>query len=216
MSKISSIKPQKRPNRFNIFLDDKFAFGVNADLIVEENLKVGKDLDEKTINRIIKKEDFTKLFDSSLKYLGIRTRSEKELWQYLAKKISRIQNIKFHEASQSLIIPRIVKKLKSIGYLDDLEFAKWLIASRNRQAKGSRIIKIELIKKGIAPQIIEKLISELPQQKDQAKKALEKKIKLWQKLPRQKFKEKVYRYLASRGFDWEDIKEAFAFFTKSG
>jgi len=216
VSKISSIKPQKRPNRFNIFLDDKFAFGVNADLIVEENLKVGKDLDEKTINRIIKKEDFTKLFDSSLKYLGIRTRSEKELWQYLAKKISRIQNIKFHEASQSLIIPRIVKKLKSIGYLDDLEFAKWLIASRNRQAKGSRIIKIELIKKGIAPQIIEKLISELPQQKDQAKKALEKKIKLWQKLPRQKFKEKVYRYLASRGFDWEDIKEAFAFFTKSG
>ena len=216
MSKISSIKPQKRPNRFNIFLDDKFAFGVNADLIVEENLKVGKDLDEKTINRIIKKEDFTKLFDSSLKYLGIRTRSEKELWQYLAKKISRIQNIKFHEASQSLIIPRIVKKLKSIGYLDDLEFAKWLIASRNRQAKGSRIIKIELIKKGIAPEIIEKLTNNLPSQKDQAKKALEKKIKLWQKLPRQKFKEKVYRYLASRGFDWEDIKEAFAFFTKSG
>lgn len=215
MSKISSIKPQRRPNRLNIYLDDKFAFGVNADLLIEENLTVGKELDEKTINKIIKREDFAKLLDSSLKYLSIRNRSEKELKDYLSKKISQKQNIKFTEATQSLIISKIVKKLKKFGYLNDLEFARWLTSSRIRQAKGPRAIKLELIKKGIDAQIIEKVVSLLPSQQKQAKKALARKIKLWQVLPRQKIKEKAYRYLASKGFEWDDIKRAFAFFEKS-
>lgn len=215
MPKITSIKPQKRPNRYNIFLDEKFAFGVSAQTLLEENLKTGKILDIESIKKIIKKEDFAKLFDSTLKYLGVRIRSEKELRDYLTLKIAKSLNVKFAEAAQSLLITAILKKLKDIGYLNDLEFAKWLILSRSRQAKGPRFIKIELTKKGVSAEIIEKLTSKLPDQKQQAKKALQKKIKIWAKLPPEKFKQKAYRFLLSKGFDWEDVKHAFAFFAKN-
>lgn len=216
MSLVTSVEPQKkRKDRFNIFLDGQFAFGVSLDSLLANNLKAGKNLNEEEILRIIAKEELAKLTDAALHFLSYRMRSEKEVTDYLVKKISKKENISYKNAKESILPNQVIVKLKKYKYLNDIEFAKWFVASRIKsKPKGLALLKIELLKKGIAREIIEKILSKNINQKDLAQKAIEKKLKNWQKLPPAEFKKKLYSYLASRGFDWETIKETFAFLAK--
>lgn len=50
ITKISTQK--KNTERFNIFLDDKYAFSVDADVLVKFELKKGKELDDLDIIEI--------------------------------------------------------------------------------------------------------------------------------------------------------------------
>lgn len=214
MPKITAISPQKKKSsRFNIFLDEKFAFGIEGETLLSNNLKVGKILQEEDIAKILKKEQGAKLLDLATNFLSFRPRSEKEVRDYLIKKISTRENIKFSQARESPLVDQVISKLKKYKYLNDLEFAKWLVASRTTsRPKGHTLIKLELRKKGISQEIID-LIPTVDQTV-LAKIAVEKKIPRWQNLPVLEFKKKFYQYLASRGFDFDTIGKTFAFFSK--
>jgi len=213
---ITAIEPQKRKKgRFNIFLDDKFAFGISSFTLLEHNLKVGKALGADEIETITKKEELAKLLELATNYLSYRPRSEKEVIDYLVKKIASRENIKFNQAKESALIPLAVKKLKKYKYLDDNAFAKWWLESRLRsRPKSLRQIKIELKQKGIESETLESISPQSLNEVEIAKKALAKKVKRWQTLSPIDFKKKVYQYLLSRGFDYETVREVFAFFNK--
>ena len=215
MPLVTKISPQRRRDRYNVFLDEKFAFGVSAETLLTEGLKVGQKLDKEQLDKIIKKEDFAKLFDASLRILSSRPRSEAEIKAYLARKIAKGQNIKFAQAAESIYIAKITEKLRKLKYIDDFEFAKWWTDARVKQAKGPRLIKAELMQKGVDRQLIDNVISSDVSQKALAQKAIEKKIQTWKNLPNDQYRRKVYTYLVSRGFDWETIKDLFAFLQKN-
>src|SRR3989344_8302628 len=102
MSQITAIEPQKkRQDRFNIFLDGHFGFALEQTIILKNNLKPGLNLDEFQIQSLIKEDQSGKLLDLALKFLSSRPHSEKEIKDYLAKKISQKENIKFNEAKES-------------------------------------------------------------------------------------------------------------------
>ena len=210
MPQISAIEPQKRnKDRFNVFLDGHFAFGIDASTLFENQLKVGKVLKEEEIPKILQKEELSKLMDRVLHFLSYRPRSEKEITDYLIKKIAAKENIKYHQAKDSPLIAQVIEKLKRYKYINDLEFAKWFISSRIKsKPKGVRLLKLELFRKGISKDIVEKVLSKNLNQNELAKKAIEKKIKKWQKLPDLELKKKLYSHLSSRGFDFETIKQA--------
>jgi len=212
---ISAIEPQrKRKNRFNIYLDGHFAFGIDENTLVKNHLKVNQHLSEDQIEKIIKENVLIKLQDSALKFLSYRPRSEKEVSDYLVGKIAKQENIKYSQAKESPQIEPIISKFKKYKYLDDRQFAKWWITSRKIRPKGLQIVKWELKKKGITDDIIKKVAEYIPDQKKLAQRAIAKKIKLWQKLPPLNRKKKIYQFLASRGFDFDTIKEVFAHFAK--
>ncbi|MBI2599255.1 RecX family transcriptional regulator [Candidatus Curtissbacteria bacterium] len=216
MPTVTAIEPQKRKEkRFNIFLDGKFAFGASDLVLLEEGLKVGKIIKAEEVAKIIQKEQGTKLLDLATNFLSFRSRSEKEVRDYLIKKISSRENIKFTLASQSPLVSIVIAKLKKYQYLDDLQFARWFLASRLRsRPKGLSLIKLELKKKGISQDIIDSVFDRPYKESDLAKKAIEKRIARWHSLPDLEFKKKFYQYLAARGFSYDTIKETFAFFTK--
>lgn len=215
MPQITSITKQKRNERFNIFLDEKFVFSISSYALVKNNLKVGSVLEQGQIDDIQSKENLSGLTDLAVKYLSFRPRSEKETKDYLAKKIAQKNEIKYSIASQSPLIASIVKKLKKNKYLDDYEFALWFLKSRIKSKPRSlAVIKAELRTKGISSEIIEKIITYAPSDLDQAKNVLSKKAIRWQKLAEADFKRKAYTYLSSKGFDYETIKDAVAFFHK--
>lgn len=215
MPTITAITPQKKSGRFNLFLDGNFAFGIESETLLSTNLKVGKIISAEAITEIVKKEQGTKLLDLATNFLSYRPRSEKEVKDYLTKKIAQKENIKFALAAQSPMIGQTIAKLKRYKYLDDREFAKWFVTSRtSSHPKGSMVIRLELKRKGIADDLITKTLSGLLNETDLAKKAVEKKVKRWANLPPMDFKKKFYVYLASRGFDYETIKDTFAFFKK--
>ena len=213
MPQITKITPQKNQDRYNVYIDNQFAFGVDKIIFVEKGLKEGKEISRKDIDEIIKKDKIAKFLDLANAFLSMRPRSEGELKEYLAKKISKTEQVKFYEAAKSPIIAKVLAVLKKYGYIDDKSFTKWYVSSRLKtNQKSVRMIKYELKKKGISGEILEKLDFSVSQDRKSAINAVQKKIERWQKLTPLEFKKKFFSYLLLRGFDYETINETFAFF----
>lgn len=216
MPQITAISPQKKKERFNIFINDKFAFGANLETILNYNLKIGTVLSQAKILEITAGERLSKLMDLATNYLSYRPRSVKEVQNYLAAKIAKIEGIKFSQAKESSQITSIIAKLKRYNFLDDREFAAWFVKSRIKsQPKSMTYIKMELRAKGISSDIIEKVLAGPYSEVKLAKRAIVKKLKIWQKLSPNDFKKKLYSYLAPRGFSYETIKVVFANLAKN-
>ena len=56
MPQITKITPQKNQDRYNVYIDNQFAFGVDKIIFVEKGLKEGKEISRKDIDEIIKKD----------------------------------------------------------------------------------------------------------------------------------------------------------------
>ncbi len=143
-----------------------------------------------------------KFYNKALKFLSYRPRSEKEMVDKLLRK----------KAPQE-IINKIIKKLKEYKFIDDKEFVKWWIQQRtNYKPRSLRLIKMELGQKGIVKDVIEETINELELTVDDlssAKKLIEKRLHKYTNLPREEKFQKVARYLSSKGFNYDIIKEIF-------
>ncbi|OGD97516.1 hypothetical protein A3A49_02990 [Candidatus Curtissbacteria bacterium RIFCSPLOWO2_01_FULL_38_11b] len=212
MPQVTSVEPQKkRKDRLNIFLDGAYAFSLDTPTVLKNNIKTGKQLSQKEIQVLLKENETAKLVDLALNYLSFRPRSQKEIQDYLVKKIAQRENIKFAKAKESKLIGKCIEKLTKYKYIDDVEFAKWWTESRSKaNPKGARLIKLELLRKGIDKDVIDEILEKNLNQKELAYKAIQKKLKSWQQLPKVEFKNKAYRYLASRGFEFDEIRQTVA------
>lgn len=180
--KITKLAYQKKdPNRVNIYVDDKFAVGLDANDIIKLGLYKGQEISQQELNKIIGESDFGKKLNAALNFLSFRPRSEFEIRQFFRRK-------KFTDAEP------VIEKLKLLGQINDAEFAKWYIDQRQTfRPKGRRAIEIELRRKGITVKI----------KSDEV--ALAKRALL--KFRGEKTKERQQHFLASRGFDWDTIEK---------
>lgn len=147
-------------------------------------------------------DNFEKFYNASLRYLSFRPRSEKEIRDYLAKK-----------KAESSVNEKIVSKLKVHKFLNDEDFAKWWIEQRTiLKPRAWKVIQYELKQKGISEEIVESQISNLQFQKpndlESANKLIQRKILRYRHLPKQEIYQKLGRFLASKGFDWNTIKKS--------
>lgn len=198
--KITAIKQQKRTSRVNVFLDDKFAFGLSKKTLVDFGLFVGKEITEKEIDEILEKDQRVKALEKSFRWLGMRPRSQKEL-------VKKLKEKGFAEK----IIQKTLKKLKEFGYLDDEKFARAWSEMRKLSGKGKFVIQRELKEKGIDEETIKKILEEYKEE-DEFERVLElakKKIKTYKNLKPFEQKQKLARFLASRGFSWTIINEVW-------
>ena len=83
--KITSITTQKRPGRFNVFLDGNYAFSVSEDVLIKFQLSKGKELDSADLEEIFQADALSKALNKALDYLSYSLRTEKETRQKLAK-----------------------------------------------------------------------------------------------------------------------------------
>ncbi len=146
-------------------------------------------------------ETIENLLNKSFKFLSYRPRSEKEVRDYLLKK-----------KADDLTLEKIIKRLKEHNFINDSNFTKWWIEQRTKfRPKAVRIIKLELLRKGIAKDLIEEILQdktvETETDLDKARKLAIKRIERYKNEEPQKKYEKMVRFLASKGFDWDTIKE---------
>jgi len=195
---ITSITQQKNKNRVNVYLDDKFGFGIDLDNFVLLHLKVNQELTQEEVEKIVKKAEYQKTLDKLYRFVMVRPRSEKEVTDYFRRK-------KVH----SSLFDKLLSKLKSLDLLDDLKFAKWWVDQRQSfKPKPKRIIKIELTKKGIIKEIIDNVLGET--EFDESKMAhdlLTRKAYKWKGLEPREAKQKKSQYLAGKGFSWDVIEK---------
>jgi regulatory protein len=146
-------------------------------------------------------DDFEKFYKAAIRFLSFRPRSEKELRDYLTKK-----------KCDDLTAKRIIESLTRDKFLNDEEFVRWWVEQRTiLKPKASRVIKFELKQKGIAKELIDNFFENEESSTSDFTKALnlaeKKMVRLGKIEDKRKVYEKLGRFLASKGFDWDTIKE---------
>jgi regulatory protein len=201
MQKITKISvQQKNKERFNIFLDEEYAFAVYESTLLKYQLIKGKELDELDIEEILYSDQINKAYLSAVHYLSFRMRTEKEIGVYLKEK-----------EIEPFVIKEIIVKLKEQSYLNDAEFAVAYVRTQVQTTlKGRQVISQELVEKGVAKNTIEDALMEYSEEEE-----LEHAIKLVHKYsPKYKndaFKimiQKVEQALMRKGYSFSVIKVA--------
>lgn len=139
----------------------------------------------------------SKSLEYALKLLGQRSYSEKKLAEKL-----RLREVEPEE------IQRVVSKLKELGFLDDLRFAKnYVESAQNIRLAGHRKIYWQMIKKDIPKDIAEQAI-EAVYSKDDEVQAIRRLIdKFAKNIPEDKMYERLMRRLISRGYDFDLVSK---------
>lgn len=142
-------------------------------------------------------------FERALKYLSLRSRSVKEVYDYLVKK--GYEETEINEA---------LKRLLELKFLDDKEFTNYYVKSRQQRGKSKRLISFELSKKGISKEKAEKTLEEAEDDLKTALKYLEKRLHQFDRLDEEKRKRRIISRLTSRGFNWNIISKVLKLVSK--
>lgn len=184
---------QKHPERVNIYLDGKFWKSVSKEVAVSLNLQEELKVESKDLERIVLSEEKKKAIDYSMKLLGFRSRSVKELENRLGKA----------GFSQDTLIMTI-DYLKEQGYLNDAAFANMWIDERLRlKSLGRNRLRQELIEKGIDKKIIDEQLSNYSDENEleHALSCARKKYEKARNLDPKKSRQRIYQFLLYKGFD---------------
>lgn len=196
---ITSIVPQKSKKRVNIYLDNKFGFGIDLENYIKLNLKVEQSLKDSEVENIVKKAEFQKVLDRLVMFATLRLRSEKEISDWLKRK-------KVHESMRK----ELFNRLNRLQLINDKKFAQWWIEQRNSfRPRSINVLKLELIKKGIDKEIINETLSKIQiNEKKDALNILNKKIYKFAKFTGVTRNQKMIAYLLTKGYSLNDAKFA--------
>lgn len=189
----------KNPQKIAIYIDSKYTFSVLENVVVDKKLFIGKEVSKSEIDEIRSFTQFLELRNRVLNLISRRPHSEKEVYDYLIKKTS--------EDNTKLIIEKLVED----KYINDYDFANWWVEQRTAFTnKSSRLIRQELIIKGIDREIIDEAILQIDDNQDlkSANKLFERKLNSLNKRETDTkiIKVKLTRYLISKGFSWDTIR----------
>lgn len=200
LRKITRIETQKRKkNRYSVFLNDEFAFGLDAAVVTKFNLSVGDQLSQEKVDDLLQEEEKRRVKEKAYRYLAGRAHSEKELRDKLLRK-------GFEETR----IDAVIAELKDVGYLDDASFARSYAQSRlSNKPMGAFLLRRELQQKGVAEPLIKSAIEEAYSGVDEEELATElvrRRAARYRELEEEKKKKRLYDFLRRRGFRWEVVK----------
>ena len=200
MPKITKIEIQKNnKDSVNIYLDGEYALAINAELIYKENLKVKDDVDISKLQEIAEKESYIRCKESAIKIIERSYKTEKEIRDKLKQK--------GYEEKQ---INNSIDFLKEYNFINDNTYAKAFIKDK-LSSKGSQKIKYDLMKKGIAKDIIEENLIKVDKNEEK-EVALNVGRKKYESIRRKesdnyKLSGKLYRFLISRGYAYDIVKD---------
>lgn len=194
--RITEISPQKKnPKRYNVYLDGVFFCGMDIMTIASNRLKVGTEIEAEELGLLQKQAECSTAGEKALNYCTVgNVKSEKEVRDYLKKK-----------GYADDTVDEVIEKLKGYGYISDEEYAKAYVENY-KSVKGKRLISYELKRKGISDKDIEKGVSEIDDEFESAYQVACKYVRNKEKT-RETFL-KCYKYLISKGFNYDDAKSA--------
>ncbi len=192
MKRITAIRAGRgRRKRVNIFLDGRFAFSLEAEVAIREDLKVGQELSASQIGVLARSDQFHRSLNAAAHYLGYRPRSEFELRQ------------KLHQHGfDGDSVEAVLAKFKEQGLVDDMAFAQfWKDNRESFSPRSQRLTRLELRRKGVADDVIAQVVDAIDDGESAYRAALSKA----RSLPLsdyQSFRRRLGEYLKRRGFGY--------------
>lgn len=190
MPTITKVTSQKRPGRYNIFLDGQYAFSASEQTVAEYMLLKGQELTEKQVEAVKKFDSDAKATNIASHYLSYEPRTVFEVLQYLNK--HDIDD----EAAQNA-----VRQLSEMGFLDDHKYVEAAISQNLRiGTEGPVSLARKLSQKGIDPEIVQNALDDVDDAKwqgagERVLKSMRSKVgKLSQRELEQKMKSKLFNH----------------------
>ena len=193
MKIITALKAQeKNKRRVSVFLDGEFYCGLGLFTVISNRLKVGDSVDEKTLAALAEQDDYSSALDNSLNYISKSMHTKMQIILHLKKK-----------GYDNKVIARVIDKLTELGYVDDGLFAR-RYANEKSRGEGKRKIAAMLRAKGVDPKIYEEI---LENEIDEDEGCMAVAVKYLKNRPLDReLKQKCYRYLLGKGFDFDVAK----------
>lgn len=193
MPVIEEIKRNK--STITLVVDGEKIKGVNVEVAMQHCLRKGE-MDAEAYEAFIKDNDKANCKTYVMTMIARKARTEREVRLKLKEK-------GFMKAS----IENAVKIAKQYGYISDADYAvNYVEAGAHR--KGAYRLRRELKAKGVADEEIESAVSSIDAE-DEANTATTLAERYMRgKTMDEKTKEKLFRYLCSRGFGYDAVKTA--------
>ncbi len=184
--------------KFRIYLDGKFAFVLYKSELSSCHLKDGEAVTEDQIETILSEIVLKRAKRKAMSLLQSMDRTESELRDRLLRQ-------DFPEET----VDQAVRYVKSFGYVDDRRYAESFILSRKGR-KSRREIYAELSGKKIDGEIVDEMMERCYEESDsgEALRHLLRKKHYDPSRASVEEKQKLYAYLARKGFSYGEIKKA--------
>ena len=197
---ISKIERQiKNKERYSIFIDDEFVFGLSGVDVLQYKLKEGEEITQDRYEYLLNNVVYLKARDKAVRYLAYKPRTKTEV----------VQKLKQDEYTEE-IISRVLEEMEKYNYINDEEYTNLYVQYLSSKKKyGTKRIKFELERKGIEKDIICKVLNDADfEEVESAILLLEKKLRGGKMLTPDS-KQRYYGFLARRGYSNDIIKKAF-------
>jgi regulatory protein len=196
--RISAIEVQeKRGNRRSIFVDGKFALGVDEAVIADLGLHVGQEISVDRLEEVVHAELVVKAKDRALGLLDYRQRSKAEVERRLLR-----------AGYTEDVIEEVIARLVSLGLLDDAQFSQtWVNHRLAGRPMGKKRIMWELRQKGVSNEVADVAMSSINEDTEY-ESAMESARRRWQKDSNPDIyakRRRLIAYLQRQGFGWETI-----------
>ncbi|MHB0978599.1 MAG: regulatory protein RecX [Thermoleophilia bacterium] len=194
------------PARLLVSLSDGRRFRLEAGRLGDVGLAAGLEVDEVLESRLSSEEDRSGARARALRYLEARERSRAEVEQRLRR-----------YGYDDHLVGETLDWLDGLGYVDDRRFAEWFARARTRSAWGSRRLRDELRRKGVAGPVIEEAVAifttanrgEEGEVDDLTALVGRRFAREWA-ADRERAERRITGYLHRRGHEWETIRAVLA------
>lgn len=192
------LKVERKGNKVKVTFSNSTVITISKETFHKFPLKSNQPVDLQTIQRIEKEDEFNLALKKALNFLKVRNHFTEEI-----RKKLRIRKV------DDEIIDKVLDFLFKEKLLDDRKAIQQYVNEMISKNFGPVKIKNELQKRGIQKDLINSLMNSMDESifRTSAKKTLEKylnkKVLTKNDLP------KIYRYLLSKGFNYEIINKLF-------
>ena len=198
--RITALAPQRgRRARLNVFLDGRFAFGVNQEAAARGGLRVGMVLDDAGVAQLRDEDEAARFYGDALRYLSFRPRSTSEVERYLRRR-----------GADETVLTSTLERLHRAGLVDDEAFARYWVENRGLfSPRGARALQAELRARGVDQARIDEVLEEKDEGEDErAYQAGLKRLRLLARCDEDEFRQRMGAFLQRRGFDYETTRSA--------
>lgn len=207
---VTLLESQKKdPSRINLYIDGNFFCGISVNTIAKYALYVGKEISQDTLDELFLSELELRFLDRAMAFLANSPKTEKQVKLYL-KTLAFKKKGRWFDSLDDTVLSNIsdyvINKLHEYGYLDDEKYAELFVTSRTKnKPRGKDILVMELMVKGVAKDIAEKVVNSLVNdeysllKETYKKKYKEEKISLDDR--------KKIDFLRRKGFSWDLIEK---------
>lgn len=200
MKTITKITRQKNnQERYNIYLDDEYAFAVDEGILIKFGLMKGKTLEQFDIDEINYEDEIAKAFSKALHFLSFQMRSEYEVKKKL-----------LDAGHGEAVVLEAVRKLESLGFLNDQTYSKALLETKKRTLKkGPRAIRQDLKKKGIDKSLQDEVLETFTQEEqlEIAMQLAEKEVRAGSRKTPTQLKQKIQDVLMRKGYSFSIVTD---------